>query len=131
MPFGICSVLSDVLIAGALCVLLHGNRTSFHNTNTLVTKLIVYAINRCLLTSAVAVAEVILFAVKPDSLWFMAINFVIGKLYAYSLLATLNSRHASKARGLEINNVHVSDIEFNEETKRRNDSVMTPHPHSI
>ncbi|KAG6809712.1 hypothetical protein H0H93_015566, partial [Arthromyces matolae] len=40
----------------------------------------------------VAVAEVIVFYVFPDSFWFWALDFVIGKLFANSLLATLNSR---------------------------------------
>lgn len=69
-PFAITAVLSDVCITIALCVLLHGNRSSvvqwvliLHywyswdcyqpRTNALVNTLIVYAINRCLLTSYV------------------------------------------------------------------------------
>ncbi|KAJ3733266.1 hypothetical protein DFJ43DRAFT_245918 [Lentinula guzmanii] len=92
-PFAIFAVLSDVLIAVSLCVLLHENRTGWGKTNTLITTLIVYAVNRCLLTSAVAITEVIVFILHPTSLWFLAIDFVIGKLYANSLLASLNSRH--------------------------------------
>jgi hypothetical protein len=74
MPFAIFAVLSDVSIAVALCVLLHGSRTNFRrcvylctsldiagkfnrlfcvtvSTNAIVTTLTIYAINRCLLTS--------------------------------------------------------------------------------
>ncbi|KAG0701645.1 hypothetical protein DFH29DRAFT_1000054 [Suillus ampliporus] len=97
-PFAVAAVLSDVLIAITLSVLLHGNRSPVVETNALVNTLIVYAINRCLLTSAVAVAEVIMFAISPKSLWFLAIDFVIGKLYANSLLASLNSRSALRGR---------------------------------
>lgn len=97
-PFAIAAVLSDVFIAASLCILLHGNRSPVIETNTLVNTLIIYAINRCLLTSLVAVAEVIAFAIIPDSLWFIAIDFVIGKLYANSLLASLNSRSALRGR---------------------------------
>ncbi|KAG2139809.1 uncharacterized protein EDB93DRAFT_1330192 [Suillus bovinus] len=118
-PFAIAAVLSDLFIAASLCILLHGNRSPVVQTNALVNTLIVYAINRCLLTSVVAVAEVIAvslgergrsipfeidipffvqFSVSPDSLWFIAIDFVIGKLYANSLLASLNSRSALRAR---------------------------------
>lgn len=97
-PFAITAVLSDVFIAGSLCILLHGNRSPVIETNTLVNTLIIYAINRCLLTSVVAVAEVIAFAIIPGSLWFIAIDFVIGKLYANSLLASLNSRSALRGR---------------------------------
>ncbi|KAG1750548.1 uncharacterized protein EDB91DRAFT_1244132 [Suillus paluster] len=120
-PFAVTAVLSDVFIAAALCVLLHGNRSPLVETNALVNTLIVYAINRCLLTSAVAVAEVIAFAVSPGSLWFIAIDFVIGKLYANSLLASLNSRSALRGRNhhssqndsmsFRVNTINLSDLQ--------------------
>ncbi|KAG6918735.1 hypothetical protein DXG01_012220 [Tephrocybe rancida] len=113
MPFALFAVLADIFIALSLVVLLWGSRTGFRRTNTLVNILIVYAINRCVLTSVVAVAEVIAFAVSPHSLWFLAIDFVVGKLYANSLLATLNSRHGMR-NGNMVNSVHMSDIHFEE-----------------
>ncbi|EEB92336.1 hypothetical protein MPER_09172 [Moniliophthora perniciosa FA553] len=64
----------------------------------LIRTLMIYAVNRCLLTSAVAIVEVIVFIATPGSLWFIAIDFVIGKLYANSLLASLNSRNALRAQ---------------------------------
>ena len=39
------------------------------------------------------------FAVFPNSLWYLSLDFVIGKLYANSLLATLNTRYSIRARG--------------------------------
>ncbi|KAH7882570.1 hypothetical protein F5I97DRAFT_1931115 [Phlebopus sp. FC_14] len=120
-PFAIAAVLSDLCIAGALCVLLYGNRSPFERTNRLVNTLIVYAINRCLLTSVVAIVEVIVFAVSPHSLWFLAIDFVIGKLYANSFLASLNTRSALRDRSLHsrdptvssmrINTIHLTDLQ--------------------
>jgi len=104
VPFGISTVLSDIIIAIALCVLLGSNRSSFDDTNNIINKLIVFAINRCILTSTVAVAETIVFSVLPNSFYSLAIDFVIGKLYANSLLAVLNSRAA-----LGSNSQNVSD----------------------
>jgi len=92
VPFGICAVISDILIAVALCVLLGSNRSAFQDTNNIINKLIIFAINRCILTSAVAVAETIIFSVLPNSFYSVAMDFIIGKLYANSLLAVLNSR---------------------------------------
>ncbi|KIM42084.1 hypothetical protein M413DRAFT_445246 [Hebeloma cylindrosporum] len=113
-PFAIFAVLSDIMIAGSLCYLLYGSRTGFKRTDTIVTTLIVYAINRCLLTSVVAVIEVIVFSTVQHSLWFVGIDFVIGKLYANSLLATLNSREAIRAANpTTVNSVRLSDMEFN------------------
>ncbi|KDQ57197.1 hypothetical protein JAAARDRAFT_207512 [Jaapia argillacea MUCL 33604] len=98
LPFALLAVLSDILVAGALCGLLWNNRSDFKDTNSLVNNLIIWAINRCLLTSFVAIAEVIAFAIRPMDFWFLAIDFVIGKLYANSLLATLNTRASVRAK---------------------------------
>ncbi|KAF5378576.1 hypothetical protein D9615_007127 [Tricholomella constricta] len=123
MPFALFAVLSDIFIAAALCILLHGSRTGFRRTNTLVNTLMVYAINRCVLTSVVAVAEVIAFAASPHSLWFLAIDFVVGKLYANSLLAHLNSRQSLRG-GNSIHSVHMSDIHFEGESRRTDSTVQ-------
>ncbi|KAL0574924.1 hypothetical protein V5O48_007046 [Marasmius crinis-equi] len=50
-PFAIFAVLSDIVVAGSLCVLLHESRTGLGKTNTIITSLMIYAVNRCLLTS--------------------------------------------------------------------------------
>ncbi|PFH48780.1 hypothetical protein AMATHDRAFT_64599 [Amanita thiersii Skay4041] len=111
MPFALFAVLSDIFVAVALCILLHGSRTGMRSTNALISTLIIYAINRCLLTSVVAIVEVIVFAAAPKSLWFVGIDFVIGKLYANSLLATLNSRNAVRdANTSSINTVKFSSM---------------------
>ncbi|KJA15314.1 hypothetical protein HYPSUDRAFT_72104 [Hypholoma sublateritium FD-334 SS-4] len=92
VPFGITTVISDILIAAALCVLLASNRSSFADTNSVINKLIIFAVNRCILTCAAAIAETIVFSVLPNSFYTLALDFVIGKLYANSLLAVLNAR---------------------------------------
>jgi len=116
-PFGAALVISDTLITIALCVLLRerGSRTVFPRTKRLVDTLVIYAINRCLLTSLVAIVEVVMWAVDTQSSWFMAIDFTIGKLYANSLLASLNSRNflrgqqsGSEETGALGNTIHLS-----------------------
>lgn len=117
-PFGAALVISDVLITVALCVLLReqGSRTIFPRTKRLVNTLVIYAINRCLLTSLVAIAEVIVWSINTESSWYMAIDFTIGKLYANSLLASLNTRNylrgqeSSEASGNNINTIHLSNL---------------------
>lgn len=102
VPFGITAVLSDVCITIALCVLLHGIRSPITETNVLVNTLIVYAINRCLLTAIVTVAEVIIFTINPNSMWYIALDFVMGKLYANSFLASLNSRNSLRRHEFQV-----------------------------
>ncbi|RDB25971.1 hypothetical protein Hypma_006515 [Hypsizygus marmoreus] len=99
LPFAIFAILSDLLIAGALCLLLASNRSEFEDTNNIINSLIVYAINRCILTSAVAITEVVVFVAVPHSFYSFAFDFIIGKLYANSLLATLNSRRSLRGKG--------------------------------
>ncbi|KAI6021793.1 hypothetical protein BKA83DRAFT_408923 [Pisolithus microcarpus] len=117
-PFGAALVVSDIFIAVALCLLLRENSslTVFPRTKQLLNILMIYAINRCLLTSLVAIAEVVLWAVNPENSWFMAVDFTIGKLYANSLLASLNSRNfvrRSRNSGdaeFFLNTIHLSDL---------------------
>ncbi|KAF9565216.1 hypothetical protein CPC08DRAFT_201191 [Agrocybe pediades] len=98
VPFGASTILSDILVAASLCFLLDNNRSQFDDTNSVINRLIIFAINRCILTTAVAVVETIVFAVLPNTFYSFAIDFVIGKLYANSLLAVLNAR--ANLRGL-------------------------------
>jgi len=118
MPFAIFAVLTDIVIAIALCILLNENRTSFSRTNAIISTLMVYAINRCLLTSVVAIVEIIVFAAAPKSLWFLAIDFCIGKLWANSLLATLNSRNFVNGNGDHSINTttRISNLEFSDQS---------------
>ncbi|KDR86152.1 hypothetical protein GALMADRAFT_132737 [Galerina marginata CBS 339.88] len=124
-PFAVFAVAGDISIAALLCYLLYGSRTGFRGTDTILTTLIIYAVERCVLTAAAAVIEVIVFSIKPHSLWFVAIDFVVGRLYANSLLATLNSRASVQAiRGDSIHSVQVSTgIQFNDMSGGTNTKV--------
>ncbi|KAH6909009.1 hypothetical protein BKA70DRAFT_1426160 [Coprinopsis sp. MPI-PUGE-AT-0042] len=93
-PFAVTVVISDVLISTALCKFLNNSRTGYADTNSLINRLMVFSINRCLLICVVAVVELIVFIVKPKSLYVFAIDFIVGKLYVNALLASLNSREA-------------------------------------
>ncbi|EDR08733.1 uncharacterized protein LACBIDRAFT_297260 [Laccaria bicolor S238N-H82] len=121
LPFGVLAILSDILIAMALCLLLDSNRSDFEDTNQLINRLIVFAINRCILTSAVAVIEMIIFLILPNSFYPFAIDFIIGKLYANSLLATLNSRvtlpRVGSPEQLDSTSFNVASVVHNHETE--------------
>ncbi|KAI6158506.1 hypothetical protein EDD17DRAFT_998434 [Pisolithus thermaeus] len=110
-------VVAEVLITVSLCVLLY-NRDSgsvLPRTKRLVNTLIIYAVNRCLLTSLVAIADLII-AIEVQDTWSIGLDFIIGKLYANSLLASLNSRghlrsqDASTVLDLRIGTVHSATL---------------------
>ncbi|GLB41510.1 hypothetical protein LshimejAT787_1001100 [Lyophyllum shimeji] len=82
----------DVLIAAILCTLLHRSRTGFHRSDTMINKLILFAVNTGVLTSLCAVASLISIVVAGDTFLYIAFFFCIGRLYSNSLLATLNAR---------------------------------------
>ncbi|KAI6096356.1 hypothetical protein F5141DRAFT_1205977, partial [Pisolithus sp. B1] len=93
-------VLAEILITVSLCVLLYDNssRSAVPRTKRILNTLIVYAVNRCLLTLRYAVrlvttAELTTVTDAYQTIaWPMALEFIVGKLYANSLLASLNSR---------------------------------------
>ncbi|KAG6885746.1 hypothetical protein C0993_010256 [Termitomyces sp. T159_Od127] len=82
----------DVLIALILCTLLHRSRTGFHRSDTMINKLILFAVNTGFLTSLCAVASLISIVVASNTFLYIAFYFCIGRLYSNSLLATLNAR---------------------------------------
>ncbi|KAI0723430.1 hypothetical protein C8Q76DRAFT_395199 [Earliella scabrosa] len=83
---------ADVLIAAILCTLLHTSRTNFARSNTLINKLIIFAVNTGLLTSVCACISLITFFTLPNSFVYICFYFLIGRLYSNSLMATLNAR---------------------------------------
>ncbi|TEB22646.1 hypothetical protein FA13DRAFT_1740710 [Coprinellus micaceus] len=82
----------DVVIAVALCVILHRSRTGFHRSDSMINRLIVFAVNTGVLTSLCAVASLISISVSGDTFIYIGFFFCIGRLYTNSLLATLNAR---------------------------------------
>ncbi|KAI6106774.1 hypothetical protein EV401DRAFT_496834 [Pisolithus croceorrhizus] len=91
--------LAEALITISLCVLLYGRRSgsALPRMKRVLNTLIIYAINRCLLVLLVAIAALVT-AVETQDTWFLGLSFVIGKLYANSFLASLNSREHLRSR---------------------------------
>ncbi|KAI6107841.1 hypothetical protein EDD17DRAFT_1770524 [Pisolithus thermaeus] len=75
------------------------------STKHILTTLIIYAVNRCVLALVVALADLIT-TVELQSAWLMALDFVIRKFNAHSFLASLNARQHFRSQG--------STTEFNE-----------------
>ncbi|KAI5996475.1 hypothetical protein F5J12DRAFT_355444 [Pisolithus orientalis] len=91
--------LAEVLITVSLCILFYhgGSGAAFPSTKRLLNTLIIYAVNRCLLSSLVAIVD-LLVTVEDQSTWSLGLSFVMAKLYANSLLASLNSREHLRSR---------------------------------
>lgn len=101
VPLFTIRVVSDAVTASTLCFTLYKTRPSQPRSIRLVNTLIVYAINRFVLTTVVVVVQTIILIVRPDSIWAMVIEFVSVHLYVNSLLATLNSRSHLRNMGTD------------------------------
>ncbi|KAI0292078.1 hypothetical protein B0F90DRAFT_1772820 [Multifurca ochricompacta] len=87
----------DILITATI-------RTGFHEMDHIIDTIMLYTFNNGALTCATTVVSLICWVTMPGNLIFLGLHFAISKLYANSLLATLNSRrslreHRSKNSG--------------------------------
>ncbi|KAG2038663.1 hypothetical protein BDR03DRAFT_999227 [Suillus americanus] len=96
---------ADIVIASSLCYLLATSRTGFSSTNSFITKLMVYIINTGCLTSMCSMVAMITCAVMSTNLIFVAIEFLLAKLYVNSYLALLNARYYTQVN-TDTNNSH-------------------------
>ncbi|KAH9040046.1 hypothetical protein EDB85DRAFT_2176015 [Lactarius pseudohatsudake] len=81
--------LADLLIAAAMCWALYRRKTG---TDSIIMSLMAYSINSGFLTSLLAGAMPISFALSPSSLIWLGFYWAMTKCYVNSLLAMLNSR---------------------------------------
>ncbi|KAF4601612.1 hypothetical protein EYR40_004810 [Pleurotus pulmonarius] len=92
VPYYILRVVLDAMVSATLCIILYDAR-GFTRSMKLIKTLIVYSMNRFLLTTIVVVAQTIILIAKPESIWAMVIEFISAQLYVNSFLAMLNSRN--------------------------------------
>jgi hypothetical protein len=88
------STTVDVIITACLFTLLQSSRTGAATLDAVIDALIRYTFETSTLTCAGTIASMLLWAIIPTNLIFMGLHFVIGKLYANSLLVTLNTRES-------------------------------------
>jgi len=86
------SSLVDVLIAAFLCYSLRTTRKASSSMDYVINSVILYTFESNSLTGAATVVSMVCWLVMPGNLIFMGLHFIISKLYANSLLATLNAR---------------------------------------
>ncbi|CDO77359.1 hypothetical protein BN946_scf184787.g8 [Trametes cinnabarina] len=89
-----CSSLCDILIASGLCYYLHTGRSGVKQSNKLIDKLMLYAIQRGVLTTVCQILHLATSLALPKSFIFMIFVLPEGKLYTNCFLATLNVRQS-------------------------------------
>jgi hypothetical protein len=98
--------IEDTTLAFILCYCLYRERTGFKNTDSMLFRLISMTIASGLITSLVIIAQLISITAAPETLWILAWNLQLPKLYTNSLLATLNARDAIRSVGAPQSNLN-------------------------
>ncbi|KAH8108806.1 hypothetical protein DFH11DRAFT_1731650 [Phellopilus nigrolimitatus] len=105
------SIAADSTISVSLAYFLNSKRTGFSKTNRLINRLIFFAINIGMLTSLTDVAVLSCSsALKGPSLAYLSIYEIVSKLYANSLLATLNMRDPDGKDSGDTTDFRLSEI---------------------
>ncbi|KAI6131380.1 hypothetical protein EDD16DRAFT_1722901 [Pisolithus croceorrhizus] len=107
-------VLAEILITVSLCTLFYdnGSRSTFPRMKRLLNMLILCAVNRCLLTLLVTIAELAA-EVNHQNAWTIAFDFIGQGLYSNSLLASLNARQYLRSQASStVTDLRISAVDF-------------------
>ncbi|KIM79500.1 hypothetical protein PILCRDRAFT_823410 [Piloderma croceum F 1598] len=101
------TVAGDILLTICMSFLLSRSRTGIERTDTLVNTLIKYTVRNGLITSACALLVVIMNAALPRTQAFLAFYSLLSKLYANTLLSTLNARNVLRSKSENTNSSSI------------------------
>ncbi|KAF5367942.1 hypothetical protein D9758_004499 [Tetrapyrgos nigripes] len=87
------AAVCDTGIAISLCYFLQQKRTGYKRTDEIIDHLMLFSINSGLLTSLTSIACLITYLIVPKTWVYIALCFLISRLYANTFLNALNSRH--------------------------------------
>ncbi|TFK41611.1 hypothetical protein BDQ12DRAFT_390902 [Crucibulum laeve] len=93
------AALCDTGIAMSSCYFLRKRRTGFRRTDRMIDHMIIFSINSGLLTSVASIACLITYLVVPRTWVYLALCFLITRLYANTFLCSLNSRQILRTSG--------------------------------
>ncbi|EIM89378.1 uncharacterized protein STEHIDRAFT_120022 [Stereum hirsutum FP-91666 SS1] len=82
----------DVIIMCSMMYYLQKTKSTFTGTNKILTRMITYSLNTCLLTTVFASLALITFLTLPSNLVYSPFFFILARLYPCSFISTLNSR---------------------------------------
>ncbi|KAG8960327.1 hypothetical protein FRC00_000635 [Tulasnella sp. 408] len=93
----ISSAVIGILISFILITKLTLAKTEFKRTEAIITRIVRLSFTTSALTAAVTIVEVALYLALPNKGWHLLPFFVLGKIYAISVLVTLSSRSGLRA----------------------------------
>ncbi|KIJ45015.1 hypothetical protein M422DRAFT_30180 [Sphaerobolus stellatus SS14] len=105
---GSATAACDILISISLCYVFHSHRSGIKRTDSLINRMIIYAINRGIVTSICALLGAFLYYFTPDTYYFMIPSLANAYLYVISAISILTLREGLRE---EINqSFHLSDL---------------------
>ncbi|KAJ2928705.1 hypothetical protein H1R20_g8365, partial [Candolleomyces eurysporus] len=126
----ISSVVCDILITLSMVTIFYHYKkgTAFTATKSLLSALIIYTIENGLITSAWAIANLVIFFLRTQDVINVAFQYVMGSLYAIVLITTLNRR---KLKGVSNNlSMFNADLEALSESNSRAGRMEYPSARS-
>ncbi|KAI1792696.1 hypothetical protein LXA43DRAFT_1130257 [Ganoderma leucocontextum] len=93
------SVVCDVAIVAALCYYLRSRKTGFKRTDSMISRLIMYAVNRGVLTAVCQAGEMITTVALPGRFVFIPFALLTRRLYCNTLFATINAQKSPRGDG--------------------------------
>ncbi|KAI0689954.1 hypothetical protein BC835DRAFT_1418114 [Cytidiella melzeri] len=106
----VLSSVADVLIASGMCFFLKQSRTGTSDLDRIIDSVMYYTIENGVLTSIATILSLIFWLATPHKLIYMGLHFAISKLYANSLLASLNARKTLRQTHSSMRDVHLPSI---------------------
>ncbi|KIJ40055.1 hypothetical protein M422DRAFT_257125 [Sphaerobolus stellatus SS14] len=108
---GATAAACDILISISLCYVLHSHRSGIKRTDSLINRMMIYAINRGIATSICALLGVILYCFVSGTYYFLIPLLATTHLYVISAVSILTLRESLRE---EINqSFHLSDLYTN------------------
>ncbi|KIJ45011.1 hypothetical protein M422DRAFT_30179 [Sphaerobolus stellatus SS14] len=105
---GAATAACDILISISLCYVLHSHRSGIKRTDSLINHMIIYAINRGIVTSICALLATFLYYFIPYNYYFLIPLLANAHLYVISVVSILTLREGLRE---QINqSFHLSDL---------------------
>jgi len=102
------SAITDVIVSGARYYFLRNLRQGYSMPHEAVDAVVVFTINDGCLTCAVVIVSIVCWLSMPHNFVYLGIYFTIAKLYANSVLATLNLRNWYRHRYIQSRPIGLS-----------------------
>ncbi|KAF9526362.1 hypothetical protein CPB83DRAFT_896199 [Crepidotus variabilis] len=125
---GAGAVAADLIISSTLCYIFHSHRSTLKSTNSMINKLITYAINRAIATSVCAVLSVALYFSASGTYYFLLPLLANTNLYLISAVSMLTSREGLREQADP--SFHLTNLELSTAAGGQNASHSDTSAHT-